>query len=171
MTPGREAAAGPLRASPPAGWHAARFKGAVSSKKDKGRRPGRTGGRRRGTGLVEALVATALALALIVGAAGMMSLALGAKRRADVGAALACALGGRLETLKSRAFDDPALAAGEYAETGPVEPGRVLVAADWRVEDEGEGVKKVTLRVRCAGRPGPGATAVAYILRDLGFGP
>lgn len=116
-------------------------------------------------------MATALALALIVGAAEMMTLALGAKRRADVTAALTHALLDRLETLKSRPFDDPALAAGEYGETGRVEPGRAPVDAAWRIEDEGDALKKITLSVRCAGRPGPATTAVAYVLRDLGFGP
>jgi hypothetical protein len=131
----------------------------------------RAGRRRRGTGLVEVLVAAALALVLIVGTAEMMTLALAAKRRADVTAALTHALGDRLESLKARPFDDPALAAGEYAEAGRVEPGRAFVAAAWRIEDEGDGMKKVTMRIRYAGRPGPATTAVAYILRDLGFRP
>ena len=112
-----------------------------------------------------------LALVLVVGAAEILTLALGAKRRADVTAALTHALTDRLESLKSRPFDDPALAAGEYAETGRVEPGRSLVAASWRIEDDGDGLKRVTLRLRYAGKPGPGTTAVAFILRDLGFGP
>jgi type II secretory pathway pseudopilin PulG len=135
------------------------------------RKAAQIGERRRGMGLIEVLVATTLALVLIVGAAEMLTLALGAKRRADVTAALTHALGDRLESLKSRPFDDPALAAGEYGETGRVEPGRALVAAAWGIEDEGDGMKKVTLSVRCAGRPGPATTAIAYILRDLGFGP
>jgi hypothetical protein len=101
----------------------------------------------------------------------MLTLALVAKRKADVTAALTHALTDRLESLKSRPFDDPALAAGEYAATGRAEPGRALVASSWRIEDDGDGVKRVTLRVRCAGRPGPETTAVAFILRDLGFGP
>ena len=133
--------------------------------------PEKAGGRRRGAGLVEVLVALSLAFILIVGAAEMLTLALAAKRKADVTAALTHALTDRLESLKSRPFNDPALAAGDYAETGRVEPGRSLVAASWRIEDDGDGVKRVTLRVRCAGRPGPGTTAVAFIPRDLGFGP
>jgi len=125
----------------------------------------------RGFTLVEVIVAMSLALVLIIGAAEMLTLALGAKRRADVTAALTHALTDRLESLKSRPFDDPALAAGEYAETGRVEPGRSLVAASWRIEDDGDGVKRVTLRLRYAGKPGPETTAGAFILRDLGFGP
>jgi Tfp pilus assembly protein PilV len=125
----------------------------------------------RGLGLVEVLVATTLALVLVVGAAEMLTLALAAKRRADVTAALTHALGDRLEALKSRPYDDPALAPGEYGETRRVEPGGALVDAAWRIEDESDDVKKVVLRVRSAGRSGPAVTAVAYILRDLGFGP
>ena len=157
-----------LRAFLPATWHAARLRGAVSGRTTK---PGRAGGRRRGTGLVEVLVALSLALVLIVGAAEMLTLALAAKMRADVTAALTHALGDRLESLKSRPFDDPALVAGEYAETCRAEPGRALVAATWRIEDEADGIKKVTLRVRYATKPGPAMTAAAYILRDLGFKP
>jgi len=32
-------------------------------------------------------------------------------------------------------------------------------------------VKRIRLRVRLAGKPGPGTTATAFILRDLGFEP
>ena len=112
-----------------------------------------------------------LVLALIVGSAEMLMLALGAKRKSDVTAALTHALTDRLESLKSRPFDDPDLAAGEYEASGRVEPGACLVASSWRIEDQGDGAKRITLRVRPAGRPGPGTTAVAFVLRDLGFAP
>jgi Tfp pilus assembly protein PilV len=124
-----------------------------------------------GSSLVEVLVAMTLVLVLVVGAAGMLGLALAAKRKGDVTAALAHALTDRLEALKSRPFDDPELAAGEYAATGRVEPGACLISSSWRIEDEGDGAKRITLRVRSAGRPGPETTAVAFVLRDLGFAP
>lgn len=163
---------GPLpRALPPAEWHDARLKGAVSGTRARGGKAVRADGPRHGEGLIEVLVAMTLALVLIVGAAEMLTLALAAKRRADVTAALTCALGDRLESLKSRPFDDPALAAGEYAETWRTEPGRALVAAAWRIEDEADGLKKITLRVRYAMKPGRAMTAAAYVLRDLGFRP
>jgi len=139
----------------------------------RGRGAGRTERRRRGrgSGLAEVLVAMSLALVLIVGAAELLTLALAAKRRADVLAALTSALGDRLESLKSGPFGGPDLAAGEYRETGRVEPGRILVDAAWRVEDEGDGVKRIVLKVRRAGNPSPETSAVAYVLRDLGFRP
>jgi hypothetical protein len=122
-------------------------------------------------GLVEVLVAMSLAFILIVGAAEMLTLAIGAKRRGDITAALVHALADRLETLKSRPFDDPSLAAGEYAAAGRVEPGACLIAEAWRIEDDGNGAKRIRIRVRYAGRPGPETRAVAFVLRDLGFGP
>lgn len=127
----------------------------------------------RGFTLIEVLLAMALVLVLVVGAAGALTLALGAKRKGDITAALAHALATRLESLKSRPFDDPALAAGSYAVSSRIEPrGRVIDEA-WEIADDGDGLKRVTLRVRAAGRPGPGSTitAAAFILRDLGFGP
>jgi Tfp pilus assembly protein PilV len=128
-------------------------------------------GRRRGASLVEVLVAMVLVLVLVVGAAEMMTLALAAKRKGDITAALAHALIDKLESLKSRPFDDAALAAGEYAATERVEPGRCLVEEAWEISDSGDGEKRIRIRVRCAGKPGPETRAVAFILRDLGFRP
>jgi hypothetical protein len=121
--------------------------------------------------LVEVLVAMSLALVLIVGAAEMLTLAIGAKRRGDITAALVHALADRLETLKSLPYDAPSLAAGEYAAAGRSEPGNCLIEEAWRIEEDGDGAKRISLRVRYAGRPGPETTAVAFVLRDLGFGP
>lgn len=149
-------------------WHAARLVGGMRGRMTQ---PERSGGSRLGMGLVEVLVAMSLALLLIVGAAEMLTLAIGAKRKGDITAALVHALADRLETLKSRPFDDPSLAAGEYAAAGRVEPGACLIAEAWRIEDDGEGAKRISLKVRYAGRPGPETTAVAIVLRDLGFGP
>ena len=112
-----------------------------------------------------------LALVLIVGAAEMLTLALAAKRKADVTAALVHALTDRLESLKSLSFDDPALAPGDYEATVRAEPGRCLVAESWEIAGDGDGAKRIRLRVRPAGRPGPATTAAAFVLRDLGFRP
>jgi Tfp pilus assembly protein PilV len=137
----------------------------------------RTAGNRRapagrsGTSLVEALVAAALVLILVIGVAGLLALALGAKRKGDVTAALAHAVAERLEALKSLVFDDPALAAGAYAATRSVEPNGCPVDEAWDITDEEDGLKRVRIRIRPAGSAGPETTAVAFILRDLGFGP
>ncbi len=121
--------------------------------------------------LIEVLVAAALVLALVAGAAGMMTLALRAKRRGDVIAAIAYAVEDRLATLRSRPFDDPALAAGSTTETRTVEPGRVPVIESWEVVDVDSGLKRIRLAAREAGRNGPETTAVLLVSRDLGFGP
>ena len=124
-----------------------------------------------GSSLIEVLVAMALALVLVVGAAEMLTLALQAKRRGDIAAALTCAVQDRLESLKSRPFEDAALAAGDYAETVRVEPGGCLVAETWDISDDGGSFKRVRLRARQAGRTGPETVAVLFISRDLGFVP
>ena len=126
---------------------------------------------RPGMSLIEVLVAMALALILVVGAAEMLSLSLRAKRRGDVIAALTHAVGDRFESLKSRPFDDPALAAGEYAETVRVEPGGCLIAETWEIADDGDGMKRIRLRARQTGRPGPETAATLFVSRDLGFSP
>ena len=126
---------------------------------------------RAGTSFVEVLVAMSLVLLLVVGAAELAVSSLRAKRRGDVLAALTRAVGDRFESLKSRPFGDGALAAGSYAATVRVEPGHCLVAEEWEIADDGEGLKRVRLSVVPDGRPGPETTAVAFVLRDLGFGP
>jgi len=121
--------------------------------------------------LIEVLVAAALVLLLVAGAAGMMTLALNAKRRGDVVAALAHAVEDRLAALRSRPFDDPALAAGGYAETRTAEPGRVPISERWEIADVGGGLKRIRLAARQDGRSGPETVAVLFISRDLGFDP
>lgn len=124
-----------------------------------------------GTGLIEVLAAMALVLVLIVGAAEMTTLALRAKRRGDVIAALAHAVEDRLSSLKSRPFDDPALAVGNYAATRPVEPGGVLIDERWEIAEEGGGAKRIRLRAREAGRGGPETVTVLFVSKGLGFEP
>ena len=126
---------------------------------------------RAGTSLVEVLVAMSLVLLLVVGAAELATSSLRAKRRGDVLAALTRAVGDRFESLKSRPFDDGNLAAGSYAAAVRVEPGHCLVAEEWEIDDEGEGLKRVRLSVAPDGRPGPETTAVLFISRHLGFAP
>jgi hypothetical protein len=124
-----------------------------------------------GSSLVEVLMAMALALLLVVGAAGLLTLSLGAKRKGDITAALTRALTARLETLKSRPFDDGALSPGEHAEIAPGQSAGFIIAEEWEVTDDGDRMKRVELRVRYAGQPGPGTSAVLFISRDLGFRP
>jgi prepilin-type N-terminal cleavage/methylation domain-containing protein len=129
------------------------------------------GAGRPGMSLVEVLVAMTLALILVVGAAEMLTLSIRAKRRGDVIAALTHAISDRLESLRARPFEDPALTAGEYSETVRVEPGGCLVAETWEIADDGQGMKRIRLKARQAGRPGPETAAVLCVSRDLGFSP
>jgi hypothetical protein len=131
----------------------------------------RHGAKDAGTSLVEVLVAMALALVLVVGAAEMMTLALRAKRRGDIAAAVTHAVLDRLETLKALPFDDPALAAGVFEATVRVEPGGCPIAETWEIAGEAGGLKAVRLRARPSGSSGPETVAVLYISRDLGFRP
>ena len=127
--------------------------------------------KRDGFSLIEVLVAMALVLLLVVGAAELLTLSLWAKRKGDITAALTHALTDRLETLKSRPFEDVALSPGEHAEIVRAEPGGCLIAEEWEVTDDGDRMKRVGLRVRYAGRSGPETAAVLFISRDLGFRP
>jgi prepilin-type N-terminal cleavage/methylation domain-containing protein len=127
--------------------------------------------KRHGFGLIEVLVAMALALILIVGAAELLTFSLWAKRKGDITAALTGALTARLEGLKSLPFEDAALEPGGHAETVRGEPGGCLVSEEWDVADAGERMKRISLRVRYAGRPGPETEAVLFISKDLGFRP
>lgn len=135
------------------------------------KRTGKRGAKRGGFSLIEVLVAMALALLLVVGAAGLLTFSLWAKRKGDITAALTHALTDRLETLKSRPFEDGALSPGEHAEIVRGDPGSGLIAEEWEVTDDVDGMKKIVLRVRYAGRPGPETAAVLFISRDLGFRP
>ncbi len=117
------------------------------------------------------LVAMALALLLVAGTAEMLTLSLKAKRRGDVLAAITHAVSDRFDGLRARPYDDAALAAGTYAETVRVDPGGCLIAETWEIADDSDGLKRVRLTVREAGRPGPGTAAVLFIARDLGFQP
>ncbi len=126
---------------------------------------------RAGTSLVEVLVAMSLVLLLVVGAAELAVSSLRAKRRGDALAALTRAVGDRFESLKSRPFDDGALAAGSYAETVRVEPGHCLVD-----EELGDRRRRREVETGPAQRgperaARPGDDAVLFISRDLGFAP
>ena len=127
--------------------------------------------KRRGFSLIEVLVAMVLALLLVVGTAELLTLSLWAKRKGDITAALTHALTARLETLKSRPFEDVALSPGGHAEIVRSEPGGCLIAEEWEVTDDGDRMKRVGLRIRYAGRAGPETAAVLFISRDLGFRP
>ena len=126
---------------------------------------------RRGSSLVEVLVAMSLVLLLVVGTAEMLTLSLKAKRRGDVLAAITHAVSDRCAGLRARPYEDAALAAGTYAETVRVGPGGYLIAQSWEIADGADGLKRVRLTAREAGRPGPGTAAVLFIARDLGFRP
>jgi type II secretory pathway pseudopilin PulG len=127
--------------------------------------------RSRGSSLIEVLVTMALVFFLIAGATELMIGALRAKRRADVTAALTHAITDRLASLRSLRFDDPALAAGGHAATERFEPGGCLVSETWEVADDGDGLKRIRLRVRQEGRPVTETSAVLFVSRDLGFEP
>ena len=128
-------------------------------------------GMRRGSSLVEVLVAMALVLLLVAGTAEMLTLSLKAKRRGDVLAAITHAVSDRFDGLRARPYEDAALAAGTYAETVRVDPGGCLIAQTWEIADGADGLKRVRLTAREAGRSGPETAAVLFIARDLGFRP
>jgi hypothetical protein len=149
-------------------WHASRFSEGMSERTTR-HRNGRW--MRPGSSLVEVLAAMALVLLLVVGTAEMLTLSLKAKRRGDVLAAITHAVSDRFAGLRARPYEDAALAAGTYAETVRVDPGGCLIAQTWEIAADADGLKRVRLMTREAGRPGPETTAILFIARDLGFRP
>lgn len=126
---------------------------------------------RRGFGLIEVLVAMSLAFLLLVGTAELVILSIRAGRKGDTTAALTQALAARAEGLKSQAFGPGGLPPGEYSETVPDGAGRGLLLHEWAVEDAGERMTRVRIRVSPAGRPGAAASLILWISKDLGFAP
>ena len=57
------------------------------------------------------------------------------------------------------------------AQTVRIEPGRCLITETWEIADDGAGLKRIVLRARQSGWPGPETVAVLFVSRDLGFSP
>ncbi len=127
--------------------------------------------KRPGFSLIEVLVAMSLTLFLLVGTAELIVLSVRTARKGDTTAALTEALAARAEFLKSQARGPGGLAPGDYAETVPDAAGRGLLLHEWTVEDAGEAMSRVRIRVSPAGRRGTAASVVLWISKDLGFGP
>jgi hypothetical protein len=113
----------------------------------------------------------AVALVLLVGTAELITLSIWAARKGDTTAALAQALSARVEGLKALAFSPGGLLPGEYSETVRDEAGRGLYLHEWTVEDAGERMTKIRVKVSPAGRPGSGTSLLLWISKDLGFAP
>jgi prepilin-type N-terminal cleavage/methylation domain-containing protein len=127
--------------------------------------------KRLGFSLIEVLVAMTLALILLLGTAELVTLSIWARRKGDTTAGLAQALSARAEGLKSLAFGPEGLPPGEYSETVRDEAGRGLYLHEWTVEDAGERMTRVRIKVSPAGRPEAGSSLVLWISKDLGFAP
>jgi hypothetical protein len=127
--------------------------------------------KRRGISLIEVLVATSVTLLLLVGTAELILVSVRAGRKGDTTAALTEALAARAESLKSQAHGPGGLAPGAYAETIVDGAGRGPILHEWTVEDAGETMSRVRVKVSPAGRPGPAASLTLWISKDLGFEP
>jgi len=125
----------------------------------------------RGFSLIEVLVAMSLTLFLLVGTAELIILSIGSGRKGDATAALTEALSARAESLKSQAHGPGGLAPGDYAEIVADGAGRGSILHEWTVEDSGETMSRVRIRVRPAGRPGAAASLTLWVSKDLGFQP
>jgi prepilin-type N-terminal cleavage/methylation domain-containing protein len=125
----------------------------------------------RGFSLIEVLASMTLALLLLVGTAELITLSIWAERKGDTTAALTQAMSSRVEALKSAAFSPVGLAPGEFSETVRDEAGRGLFLHEWTVEDAGDRMIRVRVRVTPAGRPGAAASAVVWISKGLRFRP
>ena len=127
--------------------------------------------KRAGFSLIEVLVATTLALVLLLGTAELITLSIWAKRKGDMTAGLTQALSCRLANLRSLAFAPGGLLPGDYSETVDDEAGRGRTLHQWTVKAAGERMVEVRLRVSPAGRPGAAVSMTFWISKDLGFAP
>jgi hypothetical protein len=127
--------------------------------------------KKAGFSLLEVLITMSLGFTLIVGAAELVSFSLWAKRRGDMASGMAHALAARLETLKTLPFDAEGLRLGDYSETVEDDLSKTSFYEEWTVEEAGERLKKVRIRISPADRPGGGTALVLYISKDLGFNP
>ena len=124
-----------------------------------------------GFSLIEVLVAMALVLILVLGTAELIALSLAAKRTGDQASGLARAAAEKLEQLKSVPFDGPELEPGGRIENVVNESGRAVFVRSWEVEETGDGMKSVRIRVHPRGRPRSAVVLTLFICRDLGFAP
>jgi prepilin-type N-terminal cleavage/methylation domain-containing protein len=126
---------------------------------------------KRGFTLIEVLASMTLALLLLLGTAELLTLSIWAERKGDTTAALTQAVSSRVEALKSLAFSPGGLAPGEFSETVRDGAGRGLFLHEWTVEDAGDRMIRVRVKVSPAGRPGAAASVVLWISKGLGFRP
>jgi prepilin-type N-terminal cleavage/methylation domain-containing protein len=126
---------------------------------------------KRGFTLIEVLASMTLALLLLLGTAELLTLSIWAERKGDTTAALTQAVSSRVEALKSLAFSPGGLAPGEFSETVRDGAGRGLFLHEWTVEDAGDRMIRVRVKVSPAGRPGAAALVVLWISKGLGFRP
>ena len=124
-----------------------------------------------GFSLIEVLITMSLGLLLILGAAELVGFSIWAKRRGDAASGMARAVTARLEGLKALPFGSEGLRPGNYAETVTDELSKTTFIEEWTVEDAGDRMRKVSLRISPADRPGGGASLVLFISEDLGFAP
>ncbi len=134
-------------------------------------RPGLGNGGGRGFGLIETLVAMALAFLLVAATAELVVFSLWAKWKGDIVSGMAHAASSKLETLKSATFEGEALKAGTYSETVQDPTSRITFEERWTIEDVDAAQKKVLLEIAARGRPEAAASLVLYVSRDLGFEP
>lgn len=127
--------------------------------------------KRAGFSLIEVLVAMTLALVLLLGTAELVTLSIWAGRKGDMTAGLTQALSNRLAALKSLAYATGGLVPGDYSESVDDGAGRGRTIHQWTVEDAGERMMKVRLKVSPAGRARAAVSMTAWISKDLGFAP
>ncbi len=124
--------------------------------------------KRPGFSLVEALLATALVLVLILAAGELLLAAARARTRSDGASEAADELSAKLEELKSLPFDSPELGPGVHEDETPATGGGSFVRR-WTAEDAGRGLKLVNVEVFRRGEAARKTALPLYLSRELGF--
>ncbi len=125
--------------------------------------------RKRGFGLAEALVSSALLLFMIGGTAQLLVVSLAAKASADFAFAAARCASARLEYLKSLAFDNPELQPGVSTPAVDDAAFPERLDATCRIEEVSPHMKKIVIAISDRYSPRRKQTYCLLLSRDLGF--
>ncbi len=125
--------------------------------------------RQKGFGLIETLICLALSAFLITGTAQILLQGLRLRQRSEAVLETARQASELLESLRALPFDDPALEAGDHADS-VTDPGTKLTfERRWSIEDIDAAVKDATVTIRCESKRARDVRLRIRIESRLGF--
>jgi hypothetical protein len=123
--------------------------------------------KRVGFTLIEAVLASGLALFLMAGIAELCVHSMRSRQRAESVSAAAGALGARLENIKALPYEAEELSPGEHLETILSPGGKEDFLFEYSVEEAAPGLKGLDMTLTPHGRPAQVIHFKLYISREL----